>query len=147
MPTWFLLVALVLFPVVVSLVCWWVGVDPFGTAGLAAVVSIGPFTVAIARAVAAAAPTPLSLPLAARVEWTVTMGPVLLAAATLAWGLHRGRHEAAEPLPSAWCARCDAALHTDHAGRYYSDADGYLCPPELRRVGGRRHQPGDRPGS
>jgi hypothetical protein len=44
---------------------------------------------------------------------------------------------------AAVVGQCDTELYADYAGRYYSTQDGYLCPPELRETGGRRHQPAD----
>jgi hypothetical protein len=62
----------------------------------------------------------------------------------VAWALYRSaREDRAGWTHDSWCARCDVALYADHAGRYHSAGGGYLCPPELRQTGERRHKPAD----
>jgi hypothetical protein len=143
MPTWFLLIALLLLPPVVMLVCEYVGVDQYGAAAFAVFVNLGPVTVLIYRVFADWTTLPTAH-LATWAEWTIITAPPTVAATMLVWASYRSsREDRAGWTPDSWCARCDTALYADHAGRYYSTQDGYLCPPELREPGGRRHQPAD----
>lgn len=82
--------------------------------------------------------------LAAWAEWAITVAPPIVGAAMLIWAVHRSaREDRTGRTPDSWCARCDVPLYADHAGRYYATHDGYLCPPQLRLTGGRRHEPAD----
>jgi hypothetical protein len=47
--------------------------------------------------------------------------------------------------PDSWCTRCDTAQCADHAGRYCSTQDGYLCPPQLRQTADAATSPPTRP--
>jgi hypothetical protein len=128
MPTWVLLVIVCVLPVLVSLIGGYLGWDPHLTVTVVWVVNAGPVAVLAGRTVAAwggMSPAPL----APSTEWTIAVTPAIIAALVLAWAYGRSaRHERASRNPVAWCARCDTTLYADHAGRYYSTTDGYLCP-------------------
>jgi hypothetical protein len=106
-------------------------------------VNLGPATVLIYRLIAEWTALP-TVHLATRAEWGTIAAPPAVVATMVVWALYRStREDRAGWTPDSWCARCDTALYTDHAGRYYSTQHGYLCPPELRLTGGRRHQLAD----
>src|SRR6266508_1346192 len=126
----------------VCLISTYTGADPQWTFRVAAVVDAGPVTILMTSAIATWGRQPAA-DLPAWAEWTILALPPAIAAATMIWA-HRptAREDRAGRTPVAWCARCDTAPYADHAGRHYSAPGGYLCPPEQRQPGERRHQPG-----
>ncbi len=129
MPTRVLLVIVCLLPVLISLIGENLDWDPRLTFTVAAVVNAGPAAVLASRTVTAwsgLSPTHI----APWTEWTIAVTPAIVAVVVLGWAyLRNTRDERAPRSPDSWCARCDTALYADRAGRYYSRADGYLCPP------------------
>jgi hypothetical protein len=143
MPTWFLLLALLLLPPIFLLVGEYIRADQYSSTAFAVFVSLGPVTVLMYRVLAEWTALPAAH-LDTRTEWGIIAGPPAVVVTMVVWALYRStREDHADWTPDSWCARCDTALYADHAGRYYSTQDGYLCPPELRQTGGRRHQPAD----
>jgi len=146
MPTWVLLVAVCLLPVFVCLIGGYLGWDPHAMLAVVWVADVGPVTVLASRVVITwggdrglvAQPN-----LPAWAEWTTLVLPIAAAAVVvLSADIRAARRDRVHSTPAAWCAHCDTALYADHAGRYYSTPSGYLCPPERRQPGQRRHQPG-----
>ena len=146
MPTWMLLavVGVVVVPLLVCLLGEYLGWDTHATCTLACVAEVGPVSVLAAWALLAVnrdrfPSAKLDLP--AWMAWTMLLLPASFATATVIWAYLQPEREPEPAVPDDWCARCNADLHADHAGRFYSLPGGeYLCPPPWRRPGQRRHQ-------
>jgi hypothetical protein len=98
-----------------------------------------PLTVLVARLLAVWG-LPTRMPAWTQVCFLVVV-PVSIVS-TMIWSARQARREeAAAAIPAGRCGRCAAELFSDDTGRrYYSREDGYLCPPQYRVPGNRRHQ-------
>ena len=104
MPTWVLLVALLLLPPIVLVVCEYAGVDPSGAAAFAVSLTVGPGTVLACRALDEWTAVP-AVHLAAWAEWALLVAAPIAATAMLIWALRRSvREDGAGSPPDSWCA-------------------------------------------
>jgi hypothetical protein len=136
---WIPLAVLVVAPIVTYVISSYLELHPVAAASLVMVVEAGTVVVLATRVLAAWTPQ-IGPYLPGWTDWAVLIGTPLAACLTIAWGQLRTAGMATIR-PTGRCGRCNADLYPDHAGRYFTTADGYVCPPEQRQAGQRRHQP------
>jgi hypothetical protein len=140
MPIWISLTVLVVAPIAILTAGAYIEMDLRAMAALALTVEAGAAMVLVDRTfVAWIAPRGTHQPLWA--DWAFLVVGPLAAILTMTWKqIHASRENAAANRPAGRCGRCGADLYADPAGRYFSSSEGYLCPPDKRLPGQRRHQ-------
>jgi hypothetical protein len=110
------------------------GLHPIAAASLATATAASALTALITTWLAPSLFPEPSLP-----TWLILLGPAALMALEGAGGATI--HAKKKPAAIGHCAHCGLPMFADHTGRrYVADGVGYLCPPEFRHQGHRRHR-------
>ncbi len=139
MPTWVVLVALIAGPGAVGIVGARLGMHPATMNSAIWAAAALPLTVLVSGWLADTWGLPIPTPLWAQV--LLLIGAPASIISTMLWTSRQAaRADAAANTPAGRCSRCHADLFADHTGRrYFARDEGYLCPPERRAPGDRRH--------